>query len=162
MTDGTTSSEAAAKVAATPTVTEAVREIGSKLGGVAREAAVNIGEAPKTAGADAIEGVGRAVRNAADDIGKESPLVAGYVRDAAVNIDKVASGLRDHTVGDLLDMVTRFGRQQPVAFFAGAIVAGFALSRFVKSGMNEPPPVAETVAQGGDSAGISDITGIGV
>jgi len=122
------------------TLGETVKGISEKLGGVARDATTNLVETPKAAGADAIEGVGRAVRNAADDIGKESPIVAGYVRDAATNLDKLAGGLRDHTVGDLLDMVMRFGRQQPVAFFAGAIVAGFALSRFVKSGMNEPTP----------------------
>lgn len=137
-------------------ITEAVKDISGKLGGVAREAAMNMAEKPKAAGVDAIEGVGRAVRNAADEIGKESPLVAGYVRDAAASIDKVAGGLRDHTIGDLLDMVTKFGRQQPVAFFAGAIVAGFALSRFVKSGMNEPPPPAETDPQRDVAAGIGD------
>jgi uncharacterized membrane protein YagU involved in acid resistance len=50
--------------------------------------------------------------------------------------------------------VTRFGRQQPVAFFAGSIVAGFALSRFVKSGMNESAPPAETVPSRNEIAGI--------
>jgi hypothetical protein len=142
MTDRTTSDGGTSNVAAAAgTITEAVKDVGGKQSGAARDAAMNMGEAPKAAGADAIEGVGRAVRNAADDIGKESPLVAGYVRDAAASIDKVAGGLRDHTIGDLLDMVTRFGRQQPVTFFAGAIVAGFALSRFVKSGNNEPVAV---------------------
>jgi len=156
MSDRTASDGGSSKVAAAETIIEATKDVGGKLGGAARDAALSMGDAPKAAGADAIEGVGRAVRNAADDIGKESPLVAGYVRDAAASIDKVAVGLRDHTIGDLLDMVTRFGRQQPVAFFAGAIVAGFALSRFVKSGMNEPAPLAETVPQRNDVAGIGD------
>jgi hypothetical protein len=119
---------------------EAVKGISEKLGGVARDAATNLVETPKAAGADAIEGVGRAVRNAANDIGKESPVVAGYVRDAAASIDKMAGGLRDHSVGDLLAMVTKFGREQPVAFFAGAVVAGFALSRFIKVGAREAAP----------------------
>jgi hypothetical protein len=157
MSDRTYSDSGAGNVAAAAgPITEAVKDIGGKLGGVARDAAVNMGEAPKAAGVDAIEGVGRAVRNAADEIGKESPLVAGYVRDAAASIDKVAGGLRDHTIGDLVDIVTRFGRQQPVAFFAGAIVAGFALSRFVKSGMNESAPPAETVPSRNEIAGIGD------
>ncbi len=142
--------------AAAGTIADTAKDIGEKIGSVARDAAVNMGEAPKAAGADAIEGVGRAVRNAADEIGKESPLVAGYVRDAAASFEKVAGGLREHTVGDVLDMVTRFGRQQPVAFFAGAIVAGFALSRFVKSGMNESARPAETVPSRNEIAGIGD------
>jgi hypothetical protein len=126
---------------------EAVKGVSGKLGGVARDAAANLIETPKAAGADAIEGVGRAVRNAADDIGKESPVVAGYVRDAAVNIDRVAGGLRDHSVGDLLAMATKFGREQPVAFFAGAVIAGFALSRFVKVGATEAPPSTNEVGE---------------
>jgi hypothetical protein len=144
MSDQTSSSEEGAKDRASTggTLAEAVSEFSSKVGGVARAAATNLAERPKAAGADALEGVGRAVRNAADDIGKESPIVAGYVRDAAVHIDKAAGGLRDHTVGDLLAMVTKFGRNQPVAFFAGAVVAGFALSRFAKVGVSEPAPSA--------------------
>jgi hypothetical protein len=142
--------------AATGGIADTAKDIGEKIGSVARDAGVNMGEAPKAAGADAIEGVGRAVRNAADEIGKESPLVAGYVRDAAASIEKVAGDLRAHTIGDVLDMVTRFGRQQPVAFFAGAIVAGFALSRFVKSGMSESAQPAETVPSRNEIAGIGD------
>jgi len=151
MSDKSTSDGGARSPAAEVTISEAVKSISDNLGGVARAAALNLAETPKTASADALEGMGRAVRSAADDIGKESPVVAGYVRDAAANIDKVAGGLRDHTVGDLFDMVTKFGRQQPVAFFAGAIVAGFALSRFVKSGMNEP--TAEETPQRGHDVG---------
>lgn len=149
MSDQTTSSKEGASdmAAAAGTLTEAVSDIRSKVGGVVREAALDLAETPKAASADAIEGVGRAVRNGADDIGKESPIVAGYVRDAAANLDKLAGGLRDHTVGDLLDMVRRFGRQQPVAFFAGAVVVGFALSRFVKVGVSEAAPPAH---QGGE------------
>jgi hypothetical protein len=138
-----TISEGGAKNApAAATMTEAVKGISERLGSVAGEAARSIAERPKAASAGALEGMGRAVRNAADDIGKESPIVAGYIRDAAANIDKVAGGLRDHTVGDLLDMVTKFGRQQPVAFFAGAVVVGFALSRFVKVGVSDSAPPA--------------------
>lgn len=143
MSDQTSSSKEGAKDRASAGgLTEAVSEISSKVGAMAREAATNLAERPKAASADALEGVGRAVRNAADDIGKESPAVAGYVRDAAVHIDKAAGGLRDHTVGDLLALVTKFGRDQPVAFFAGAVVAGFALSRFAKVGVSESTPAA--------------------
>jgi hypothetical protein len=142
MNDKTVSDGDSGSLSSGGMIGEAVKGISEKLGGVARDAATNLAETPKAAGADAIEGVGRAVRNAADDIGKESPIVAGYVRDAAANLDKLAGGLRDHTVGDLLDMVTKFGRQQPVAFFAGAVVVGFALSRFVKVGVSEAAPPA--------------------
>jgi hypothetical protein len=147
MSDQTSSSKEGARDTPAGVLTEAVSEISSKVGGVARDAATSLVETPKAAGADALEGVGRAVRNAADDIGKESPVVAGYVRNAAAHIDKAAGGLRDHSVGDLLAMVTKFGREQPVAFFAGAVVAGFALSRFVKVGVSEPAPSANDAGE---------------
>ena len=50
-------------------------------------------------------------------------------------------------VGDLLAMVTKFGREQPVAFFAGAVVAGFALSRFIKVGASEAAPSTNEVGE---------------
>ena len=123
---------------------EKVQELGAKVGEAARHQATAAAQAPKAAGIETVEGISRAVHKAADEIDRESPAVAGYVRDAASNIDKVAKGLREHSVGELIEMATQFGRQQPVAFFAGAMVLGFALSRFVKSGMHEATPPAET------------------
>jgi len=125
------------------------KEFGDKLGAAAVDTAEAIGEKPKAAGADAMQGVGRAVRNAADQIGDDAPAVAEYVRDAAAGIDKVAKGLRDNSVGELLDMAAKFGREQPIVLFAGAAVVGFALSRFMKSsnGKSTPQPDGETVRE---------------
>jgi hypothetical protein len=41
--------------------------------------------------------------------------------------------LRHRSVDDLVEGISNFARTQPVVFFAGAIITGFALTRFLKS-----------------------------
>jgi len=41
-------------------------------------------------------------------------------------------------VDDLIGSVDRFARQQPVAFFGTAVLAGLAVSRFLKSARRGP------------------------
>ena len=52
---------------------------------------------------------------------------------AADGLESAASHLRSRSVEDLIGVFDRFARQQPVAAFAGAILAGFVVSRFIKS-----------------------------
>ena len=80
-----------------------------------------------------IKGLGRAVHGAADEIGKEIPAAADYVHTAASTLESAADELRNRSIEDLIGTFTRFARQQPAAAFAGAVLAGFVLSRFLKS-----------------------------
>jgi hypothetical protein len=41
--------------------------------------------------------------------------------------------LRNRSIDELIGTFTRFARQQPAAAFAGAVLVGFVLSRFIKS-----------------------------
>jgi hypothetical protein len=41
--------------------------------------------------------------------------------------------VRERSLEDLMCMVDDFARRQPAAFFGGSVVAGFLLSRFLKS-----------------------------
>ena len=41
--------------------------------------------------------------------------------------------MRSRDIGDVFATVADFGRRQPVAFFGGAVLAGFVLARFFKS-----------------------------
>jgi hypothetical protein len=63
-------------------------------------------------------------------------MAAGYIKDVAKQLDTMASALRERSVDDMLGDVTDFARKQPALFFAGAVAAGFALSRFAKSSAN--------------------------
>ena len=98
-----------------------------------RNTAADFAEAGKQQGAERIDRLGRAVHGAADEIGKEIPQAADYVHTAAEGLETAAEHLRNRSVDDLIGTFNRFARQQPVAAFAGAILAGFVVSRFIKS-----------------------------
>jgi ElaB/YqjD/DUF883 family membrane-anchored ribosome-binding protein len=99
----------------------------------ARDKAEELAEHGKEAGANRIEGFAQVARNTADDLEKQSPEIAGYVRQAADGLERAASSVRGRSVGEFVDMVDDFARRQPAAFFGSAVLAGFVLSRFIKS-----------------------------
>ncbi len=99
----------------------------------ARARLAEIVDQQKAAGADKIAGVAKAAQSAAGDLDETNPQMARLVRAAAENVDRIADDVRSRDIGDVLATLASFGRQQPVAFFGGAVVAGFLLARFFKS-----------------------------
>lgn len=93
----------------------------------------------KTAGADQLSGLAKAAQSAAGDLRDTSPQVARLVSDAASSVDRFAGDLRGRDIGDVLGQVAGFARQQPVAFFAGSVLAGLLLARFLKSESRTAP-----------------------
>jgi hypothetical protein len=87
----------------------------------------------KAAGANRIADLGNAVDSAADEIGKELPQAAPYIHSAAESLRSASSALRERSIEDLVTSFTTFAREQPASAFAGSLLAGFALSRFLKS-----------------------------
>jgi hypothetical protein len=133
-------------------VASAVDEIGdyaADAAETARDKASEFAERGKTAGAGRMEGFARAARRAADDLQEESPEIAGYVRQAASGLQQAASSVRSRSVGEVMDMVEDFARRQPTAYFGSAVLAGFVLSRFVKSRADRPQrrPRAQTSSE---------------
>jgi hypothetical protein len=98
-----------------------------------KERARTVAEQQKKAGADQIGGVARAIHGAAHEIEQEMPHAAGFIHDAAAKLEGAADSLRERSVDDLIRSLNNFARSQPAAFFGGAVLAGFALSRFLKS-----------------------------
>jgi hypothetical protein len=94
----------------------------------------------KNAGADRLGEVAGAVHGAARTLEAGMPQVASYVHGAAVQLEDAANMLRHRNVDDLLDGIGSFARSQPAVFFGGAMLAGFALARFLMSSK----PVAGT------------------
>jgi vacuolar-type H+-ATPase subunit E/Vma4 len=90
-------------------------------------------EQQKARGAEAMQGFARAISSAAGELDDQSPMVARYVRDAAKQVDSLSSNIRGRSVTELMQAATDLARSQPAVFFAGAMAAGFALSRFLKS-----------------------------
>jgi hypothetical protein len=101
--------------------------------GTLKAEALNSADAAIKRGADRLGGVSRAVHDAADDLGREMPQAASYIHSAAETLDLASSALAQRSAEDFIAGFGRFARKQPAALFAGAMLAGFALSRFLKS-----------------------------
>ncbi len=133
----------------------AADEAKTSLSAIAEEARSKVNsvvDTQKAAGADQLSGLARAAQTAAGDLEGQSPAVAKLVRDAASSVDRFAGDLRNSDVRDVLASVTDFARQQPVAFFAGSVLLGFAVARFLKSDM----PSTGTYRAGGAGSGYRD------
>ncbi len=118
-------------------------------------------EEQKTRGVDAMQGFARAISSAAGELEDQSPTVARYVRDAAKQVDSLSNNIRGRNVTELMHAATDLARTQPAVFFAGAMAAGFALSRFLKSsatgsvGGSAPASHAGSSTRGSPMAGSS-------
>jgi hypothetical protein len=100
-------------------------------------------EAQKERGADAMHRFARAIRTAAAELDDGSPEVARQVRAAAGSVDSLSSNLHGKSIAELFNAASDFARSQPAAFFTGAVIAGFAFSRFLKSSSQPPAPGQE-------------------
>lgn len=98
-----------------------------------RRAVRDVAGRQKQAGAEVMDATGRAIRSAADDLEEQSPAIAEVIRDGAERVASAASALRERNVDELFDSAGRFARERPAALFGVAVVAGLALSRFLKS-----------------------------
>jgi hypothetical protein len=95
--------------------------------------AEQITERQKQAGASKVDAAAKAVHGAADELEQQMPKAAEFVRGAASRLEEGASALRERSIGDLMNTFNDLGRKEPLALFGGAVVAGFAISRFLKS-----------------------------
>jgi hypothetical protein len=92
-----------------------------------------IAETEKSRGADAILGFARAIDRASSELDEQSPQIARAFRSAAENVETFSDTLRGERVNDLFASGADYAKRQPLAFFAGAVIAGFAASRFLLS-----------------------------
>ena len=99
-----------------------------------KEQAAHLAEQQKETGARQLSGIAGAVHAAADQLDQQLPGAARYIHDAAERIDHAASDLRNRNFADIADGVRRLGHERPLALFGGAVLAGFVLTRFLKSG----------------------------
>lgn len=91
-------------------------------------------ERQKDMGAGHLDAFADAVRKAADELGEnDESAAAQFVREAAGGLESLSGSLREKSVGDLVDNVSRFGRTNPTAFLGGALLAGVALGRFAQA-----------------------------
>lgn len=109
------------------------QENAETLGRSIKDSVVHLAETQKEAGAQQLSGIAGAVHAAADELTGQLPGAAGYIHEAAGQIDNAAADLRTRSLSDLTDGVRRLGQERPLALFGGAVLAGFVLSRFLRS-----------------------------
>jgi ABC-type transporter Mla subunit MlaD len=83
-------------------------------------------------GIDTIGSVARTVQGAADTLDAEAPQIADFARETAQTIERLSNDLRERSLGEIAASVSNFAREEPVAFFGGAVLAGFVLARLTK------------------------------
>jgi len=110
-------------------LTESARNLASDAGDKLRNAA----EDQKNAGADFVGGIAGAIRRAASEFDQQIPQAGQYIRRAAEQVDSAAEALRRRDLTELVGGIQDFARRQPTAFLGATVLAGFALTRFLKS-----------------------------
>jgi hypothetical protein len=107
----------------------AMSDLATDVTGKAREVA----ESQKDMGARSLASVAKAIKGAAREMGEESPQIARYASAAGDKVAEVSKIIKERSISRLIDDVSNYARQQPVAFLAGSVVAGALLARFLKS-----------------------------
>jgi hypothetical protein len=142
--------------AATEAITAAARAVASQaseiVGNVAGQLGSSVDE-QKGRGADSLVGFAHAIKTAAAELEGQSPVIARKFRGASDQIERFSGRLRDRRVEDLITDYSNLARTQPVAFFAGALIAGFALSRFIKSSASSAGAASADRGRTGSEAG---------
>jgi hypothetical protein len=88
---------------------------------------------------DGIGSVANAVRRSTQELrDQHHETVAGYIEQAADQLDRLSSRLRNKDVGELMRDAQNLARRQPMMFVGSALVVGFAAARFLKSSPPEP------------------------
>lgn len=86
-------------------------------------------ERGKNRGAGEVHTWASALERAAGELGRDT-VQGRAVHGLAEQIDDVARSIENQSVGDMVARLADFGRRNPAAFAGGAMLAGFALSRF--------------------------------
>ena len=122
-------------------VTERMKDKAGELKQQAKETAHDVRQRTRSAvdeykhvAVGRVEGIAHALRTASDELRDQGqPMVAEYSRYAAEGLESMAQSLDRREVGEFVENIEQFARERPVAFISGAMVAGFALARFMKS-----------------------------
>lgn len=119
---------------ATMETEEQARHEAHQLMGEAKERAKTALRDQKGVIAEQVDGMAHALRMTAHQLDEQNKgTIARYADWAADGLDSLSSSLRERDLDSLIGQVSEFARRRPVAIVGGAAVAGFLLSRFLKS-----------------------------
>ena len=97
---------------------QATDQLGTQVEGMKEEATAGL-----TAFSDAL-------RAASSELsGKQLGFAGDMVQQAAGGLESLVRAVEDQSPREMLDSLRSFGRQNPIGFIAGSVLAGFALGR---------------------------------
>jgi hypothetical protein len=100
----------------------------------AKAAAFEQAEGAQKGIGETIAALGGAMRAASDHLAQgEQNTMSKLMNDAAGGVERFSDSLKNKKFDEILDDVRQLGRNNSGALFAGSILAGLALGRFVKS-----------------------------
>jgi len=123
-----------------------IGEVKAKIGEMAeplKDRAEQLAQDQKEAGTGHMRTLATAVHGAARELESGMPKIANAVHDVAQKIEQTADDLRTRNMDELFEGFDRYARQQPAIVFGGALMAGFVLTRFLKSSA-KPAPMVRT------------------
>ncbi len=123
---------------------QATDQLGAQVEGMKEEATAGL-----TAFSDAL-------RAASSELsGKQLGFAGDMVQQAAGGLESLVRAVEDQSPGEMLDSLRSFGRQNPIGFIAGSVLAGFALGRLaavLPPEAGSPPSAAPTFPATGGAA----------
>jgi hypothetical protein len=103
-----------------------------RLGDQMREAARSLLHEKMERVAQAVDAFAEAFRRAAWSLDRNrQSRAAHYAEQAAARIERVSADVRNHHFNDMMAGTNDFAHRRPALFVAGAVAAGFVLSRLL-------------------------------
>ena len=112
---------------------EATKEKGKQLVGEAKQEASKIAEQQQQNVAYHMESIADALNKTATNLDKDQAWIASGARQTAQALDNMSKALRERDFNSVVRDIERYTREQPTLVLGGAAIAGFFLSRFLKS-----------------------------
>jgi hypothetical protein len=120
---------------------DAAQQIGGHAKETAKSLASEAGERAQgyanqqiVAAADLVEETSKAIRVAADELGRTSPTLAGLVRGAADNFQSISREVRNKNAEEILASARDIVRRRPALVFGAAAGLGFLAFRLLNAG----------------------------
>lgn len=115
-------------------IADAVTTEAKALGNQALHAAEGQAEKVKEATASHLDVFADALRIASSELSKNHPgPTTELISQAASGLEGLSRSLHGRSTREMIETARQFGRDNPVAFLAGSVLAGLALGRFATS-----------------------------
>lgn len=146
------------KAAAQTAVSDAkdlAKEESDRLTSTARHAAEDQAERLQDKSAGALHQFADALKAASRELEGQNAGPAGeMIAHASDGLEHLSRSLEEKSTGEVIEQVRRFGRENPLGFIAGSVLAGLALGRFAavspsKSTSSSPNATPEPSRQAG-------------